>query len=203
MYRIDKTKKMVALEPHLEADYLEKILNDEYHLIDNGSSRAVFDTETGLVIKLALEPEGVVQNETEIELYRFFGGENLAHIYAYGKNIIIMEWVDIDYKDIYELRDEYIEGYELMDRSGLTEEEAENYLDVIYFLNENLGETSDNAQIGYRYEDEVFVAYDYGFAVDNMEYSVGQISDILHDDEEFLKVMSELIERLLEKEEVI
>lgn len=202
MYRIDKTKRSVKLPKHQEIDYLNDILNGVYAEINNGSSRVVYDAGDGMVIKLALEAEGRVQNNKEISMFWQHGDTHLARIYAYGENIIIMEEVDTVYKDLWEIDYDYVDSGGLEEWTDFTQEEAEDYLETLDFLDEVLGYTSDNGQLGFRHETQSFVSYDYGFDPKNMEYSIGSIGYILCDTNLFRDEIAAKIAKLFKKKEM-
>ena len=64
------------------------------YLISEGSGRIVYSYGEKLVIKVAKNRNGIIQNKTEVERFKQYGKEHLAEIYAYSRKIIIMERVD-------------------------------------------------------------------------------------------------------------
>jgi hypothetical protein len=64
------------------------------YLISEGSGRIVYSWNDKVVIKVAKNRNGVIQNRTEVERFRQYGDKNFARIYAYSKKIIIMEKVN-------------------------------------------------------------------------------------------------------------
>lgn len=195
--KIDKTKLYQTLTPDQEYQILMNILDDKYPFIDNGSSRAVYEFDNGIILKLALDDGGKTQNDKEIELYWQLGGEYLADIYAYGDSIILMEEVDIYYKN---LRDWYIDDLDFWgdDEHEFTEEEIDNIHNTISVIEDYLGGTADNDQIGYSYKKGKFVSYDYGFEVENKQNSIGSMHDYVYDDEYFEEAINIRLDYLLE-----
>lgn len=135
--------------------------------IKSGSSRAVAKYGRSAVIKVALGPEGRVQNQNEVNFYRKHkGSSHLAKVYAYGEHLLVMEFVkpmadpehfwDFHY-DIGEL--------DMMCAPSL----------VSSFLHRELGCTSDNYQLGLS-KDGVWKCYDYGFNRKDCEI-VGMVGD--------------------------
>ena len=64
------------------------------YLISEGSGRVVYSYGEKLVIKVAKNRNGIIQNKTEVERFKQYGKEHLAEIYAYSRKIIIMERVN-------------------------------------------------------------------------------------------------------------
>lgn len=147
-------KKLTKLE---ELQLINELMKGS-KLIDNGSSRAVFAYGADKVVKVVCQEAGRTQNKKEVEMYERYGKKGyLAKIYAYGKNIIIMEKVDTNIEN---MDDEQEEQYDMI----------ENFLDTI------LGST-DCMQVGIdKYNN--LVCYDYGFDVEDSN-NVGSISSII------------------------
>ena len=64
------------------------------YMIAEGSGRIVYSYGDSLVIKIAKNRNGLIQNKTEVERFKQYGDKNLARIYAYSKRVIIMEKVN-------------------------------------------------------------------------------------------------------------
>lgn len=134
-----KARKISNLQ---ERKLLRQLKNAE--LISNGSSRLVFidPRNENRVVKVAIGACALRQNRFEIQLWNSRRDERLARIYEYGVFTVTMEKIECTFDDD-----------DLEDEEGLR---------VVEWLNEILGETSDNFQIGCNADGE-FKAYDYGF----------------------------------------
>ena len=64
--------------------------------IEEGSGRKVYYFRNVFVVKIAKNRNGRRQNKLEAQRYLKYGGEKLAKIIAYSKNVIIMERVNND-----------------------------------------------------------------------------------------------------------
>lgn len=152
---------MLKLSKEREKNILKLLSKQKRY--ENGSSRAVFLFEN-FVIKVAFDLGGFLQNEREIELYKDYGSEYLAKIFAYGDYILIMERVELlDYEmvgDVVEYEGDYNEYLYFFDREvpGINDK----ITDTVYFLHDINLETTDNYQLGLTNDDRV-VAYDYGY----------------------------------------
>jgi hypothetical protein len=150
-----------------EYQLLEELISEGVDFIHNGSSRAVYEFDTNRVIKVAMDRQGRRQNKNEIDLFRSAGNDYLAEIYAYGAFVIVMEKVDEECMetcmDIYFDNDEYVE---------YTDKERDQVMEVVDFLNDHVGETDDNFQLGKSFTRGKFVSYDYGY---NTEYHNSEI----------------------------
>lgn len=125
---------------------IKKVFKD-YSFINQGSSRKVFDIGKNRVLKIAFDNGGFNQNMLEVETYQQYNNIlPLAKIYAYSKNCIIMEKVDI------------LDSYDDFDEINDTIND--------YNIEDILGYTSDNQQMG-RNKDGKVVMYDYGFNLNN------------------------------------
>lgn len=142
-----------------EYDYLMSAFGKNL-FIHNGSSRAVFQFGEDRVIKIALDREGRLQNQNEVDLFKAAGNEYLAEIFAYGRFIIIME----------EVREEYME--DMLDLAsgdlGTSYDTAtyDRLQDIMSFLEDHLGDTNDNYQLGFSTTRNKLVSYDYGYTTD-------------------------------------
>ena len=166
-------------------EYLQEKTNDLF--IASGSSRAVFEiddtiqsllgfkTPVSCVLKMSLGLGGYRQSRREVatfEQLQSFGV--LAEVFGRGSIFTVMEQVDTDERDFYEFYsyDCCVEDY--LDRNAYSDDddgEREYLRDcdvfeeaayVIRVLDSELGDTSDNSQLG-RTDDGRLVAYDYGF----------------------------------------
>ena len=88
--KIMSLKRISMLE---EVEYLKRA-DSVCRFLGNGSSRVVFSIGDGKCIKVASDVRGQYQNHVEIELFKKYGGDYLAEIYAYGKYIVVMDEVD-------------------------------------------------------------------------------------------------------------
>lgn len=175
--------KPIELTREQEIREIKAAMEDSYYL-GNGSSRVVFSIQGGKVIKVAFDKAGQLQNRVEVENYLEFGGKHLAKLHAYGEWIVIQEEVLIP-MPFYEVNDEYdyvmsaeYDGERVYEIGGYTESMIEGAFETIEFLNENLGWTSDNEQVGIRVDDCSIVSYDYGF---NPDIGSRSVSDDLRD----------------------
>lgn len=135
------------------------------NFIGNGGGRLVFEHPfyEDRVVKVAMGEGGVNQNKLEIRTYLDYAGcyDIFANIFGFEDLVLEMEKVapyDIDNLDE---EDEY--------------EDYEAAWDTKYLLDDILGETADNQQLG-KNEDGKWVAYDYGYTPE-FETST-QVSDI-------------------------
>lgn len=194
---LDKIKRYTKEE---EQAIIAKFVNEDNY-IHAGSSRAVYDGETDQVIKVALDREGRVQNQNEINFYKQHGETGFfARIYGYGEFIVVMEYVDTDERG---LMSDFWEYYECSDDTeNLDDDFFENWLGIdmehenleyikkieakyaevhkaFVFMTDELDNwTGDNDQIGLTPDGYKF--YDYGY---NTEYDrksqVGSMRDII------------------------
>lgn len=142
-----------------------------------GTSRAVYELPgTNYVVKLAMSHGGVVQNHIEKTFFDEIGGDWLAHLYAHGQLINVMEKVD----DC-----QYFCEWEYDDDSEV-KTEIMNLIDTVDELTGYDG--GDNKQIGYSSRINGWVVYDYGYGnydeythsemVDNVGYWMSAVSPI-------------------------
>lgn len=159
------------------------------HFIDHGSSRLVFDLEDGTVLKVAFDSKGQYQNEVEAGMYKSYGDRFLAVIHAVGEYVVLQEKVEI-LECFYEVHKEFIyeidhgdlEALERFGVGGYTYEEVLAGIGTREELDNMLGETEDNLQIGRRKETGAMVCFDYGYEVGSDRYSVSQgVSGLLAD----------------------
>ena len=163
--------------------------------IGSGSSRAVFRCDetmrkifqldniaVELIVKMSLGLGGYRQSSLEVSTYNYIGNTGcLADIYARGSIFTVMERLDIDYDfdDFYQdvcyegdLED-FICNYHCADELD-TESYRRLYnkylsaYNTITKLDEYLGQTGDNSQLGWSEIDGVFKAYDYGFDAERL-----------------------------------
>lgn len=161
------------------------------------------------VIKVALTHAGLNQSELEVNTWLEHSDANfLAPIYAYGQLITIMARVE-------DLGDEMVAFlYDMNDYNSVEEylEDGRNetiyrdwedifrvdpklasdrFIDTQYELDNILGSTNDNEQVGVYFEDGEFyiVAYDYGFNPSTEDCTAFYTSNhtyAIADDEELL-----------------
>lgn len=153
-----KAKKLSNLQ---ERKLLKLLKNAE--LIGNGSSRIVFidPRNSNRIVKVAIGANSFRQNKLERKLWNSTEDKRLARIYEYGRFVIVMERMvqtfdeDSLYEEFYGCDDD------VMYDAGM---------EVVGWLQDLLGETSDNYQIGLN-EDGDFKAYDYGFDPEHPSYT--------------------------------
>lgn len=162
-----------------EYNLIKKAMADDFSFLNNGSSRAVFEIDKDIVIKIAYDKKGQYQNAMEISRFRNFGSEYLATIYSYGKYVVVMEKLDV-------LDDEtvsyaYDEDFDKIKKYAGNEYDPEKYIlysneiiKTVDFLNENIGNSYDNYQVGISKDGRV-VSFDYGFDVSNRDICVSEI----------------------------
>lgn len=185
-----------------EVEYLKRV-DSVYDFLGNGSSRVVFSIGDGKCIKVASDVRGQYQNHVEIELFKKYGGDYLAEIYAYGKYIVVMDEVDpidSDAEDMYHYSFEENTD-EVANIMGYDKSIINKTIDTYNFLCEVLGETADNFQIGLK-EGSYPVAYDYGFESGTANLSVSDGIDIFINSSEndFLSIV---IKRLMTRDRKI
>ena len=167
-----------------------RYLQDNMKLfLASGSSRAVFkvdehirnmlglnDIVAELVIKMSMGLGGYRQSRLEASTYNYGVDSGcFADIFARGSIFTVMEEIDTDwefydfYEEVYD--EDGIEDF-IHDRYGddMDDDEYRGYynryaaaLKTINTLEDYLGRTSDNSQLGYSAADKCFKAYDYGF----------------------------------------
>ena len=132
-----------------QTELIYKLLKDN-RVISHGGGRLVFEHPDyrDRVIKIAMGEGGIKQNELEADVYCDYSNnyDIFAHIFGYSSLIIEMEKVE-PLPDL-----EYIED----------EEEESVAWDIKYTLDDLIGSTADNEQLG-KNECGDIVAYDYGF----------------------------------------
>lgn len=163
---------MKELSPKEEMNLIKYII-DNGDFLDRGSSRAVYTLDNGRVYKIAFDEEGRTQNNLEVDLFECHGKHYLAEIFSYGRYLVEMEQVETPYSSS-DLED-YSGGFyyfgtdEEEDEDAMrgycipTLEEAEDIERAKEFLDNELGYTSDNFQIGFSRNQQCWVAYDYGY----------------------------------------
>lgn len=170
----------------LTIDQEIELLDKAGSFIANGSSRAVYEIEYNgkpCVLKVYLDRAGEIQTSNEIEMWKNYAGM-FANIYAVGHCCIVAEKVDD--VDCIAIEDAFAgasyEEYE-EDKCGeteLSESEYEELCGLIGMIEDALGENTDNDQIGFSQEQNIFVAYDYGYTSDmEFEEQVGSMSDYI------------------------
>lgn len=162
--------------------------------IGQGASRMVYELAGGVInsacgvevvspkhsyiVKIAIGIAGQNQIDNEVTFYLEHQDDidcPFATIYAAGENVEIMECVDTEVSDscrAYAKEDEdifYAGLREQMERMFDTDD-ATSYMvdayDTIQRLHNMLGYSSDNGQIGYDWNSNKWVAFDYGYIVD-------------------------------------
>lgn len=195
---------IIYLKPSEEIFILNE-LRDIYPL-SNGSSRVVYDCPdsiarrfnltTECVIKVGCGPAGYNQNQAEIDMFEAYGNEHLANIFYAGSFVLIMERVDEisewfrDCGDDYDIDNEDALA-DIMDATGCSVSEIHRIYATFSWLNEMLGYTSDNFQLGTDSEGYA-VAFDYGFYADHGDdtstrIQIGEESSAVANDIEYQK----------------
>lgn len=194
-------KKLTITE---ELEYLKKAQElDKY--LDHGSSRVVFQISEDKVLKVAIDEEGQFQNDVERELFADHGKEHLAEIYAFGSHVLVQELVEIplSFKDVvceynYTINAGDYDIEEDFEYCGYTEDMITQGLHVEVFLEEVLGFSEDNQQLGIRRGTETVISYDYGYMSDCHDISVSRtlkafITESNNDFQEVLFHVSNLV----------
>ena len=140
----------VQLTKEEEEAFIYCINDDDF--LGCGTSRAVYALEgTNLVVKVAMSHGGIVQNHIEKTFFDRIGGNLLAHLYAHGRLINVMERVDdCQYFCEWEYDDDSEVKAEIMDLIDLVDELTEY-------------DGGDNKQVGYSSRINGWVVYDYGY----------------------------------------
>ena len=185
---------MIILTRDEEIQLLNYVLANGYD-IENGSSRAAYEfTYEGktYVLKVFLDKAGSLQTENEVDAFKNYNENKLfANIYAVGRNCYVTEYIDEiesflrdcveSYSDYEYYRDECIkDGYAEED---IVSEESYNQLtDLHECLDNTLGETDDNCQLGWSHKQQLYVAYDYGYlSCYDFSEQVGHMDDYIND----------------------
>ena len=138
------------LSVNQEIRLLRSLKNAE--ILGNGSSRIVFvdPRDSNRIVKLAIGACSFFQNRNEVRFWQRTEANQLAKIYEFGRFCVVMEraqFVVLDDEDYqYNLDDE-------------ARDDAEQ---IVYWLEENLGTTADNYQVGMM-KDGRWASFDYGF----------------------------------------
>lgn len=189
---LTKDEEKFVLNTLLECETIGRG-SSRYVFWDNGETiQKYFGFDRPVVVKVACGGGGMTQNDAECELYTQEGDNlPLAKIFARGKFVEIMESIEeLEYVDI--LRDvvdyccdqhevflavnnlcdddDYVE-----DDLIITEVEAEEVYDVVNYLADYTGFTSDNAQLGRTICGDL-VCYDYGYVVGGSPSGREQVS---------------------------
>lgn len=143
--------------------------------LGSGSSRAVYSLGNGYCLKVAIDKQGQFQNHTEIRMFKKHGDEFLAEVQSYGKYVVVMEEITVDeeaFDDaLYSARRNYSS-----DEAIESDYDGEEIQRTMYWLEDELGYTSDNEQIGFRESTGQYVAFDYGL---DTEFFYKSVSDTL------------------------
>lgn len=132
-----------------------------------GSSRVVYilPGEPGWVVKVGIGSGGFRQNANERRMFMTYGGERLAEVKAYGRYVVVMERLKCV---------SYDTGADMA-----CDGDDSEFCDVVEWLNEKLGYSDDNSQLG-QTRDGRWKAYDYGFLPDERDEvaQIGTAADI-------------------------
>lgn len=186
-------------------------------IIDHGASRMLFaadetvkeilglDRDIKCVIKVAIGLGGMKQNNAEADMFCNYGDSDfLAKIYLVGRYTLVMEEVDPDdYRDMadeigpnWEDDFDYYCEYEEIEEDDPKYAALKEAAELIGFLAEKQGCTSDNGQIGSR-ADGKLVAYDYGYSTDfSTDSQTSHICDCMDDGENRLYYLKGLVDIL-------
>lgn len=208
------TASVIHLTPAQEQYLIRYVIQHEDLFIDAGASRAVFQCTTDIadylnlpnkdchayIMKIAMGRGGVEQTKTEFETYLNRGDSGvLADILAIGRYVEIMEAVEVrDFRDEAcrdFTADDFMEAFD--DLSSEDAIEIEHTIDV---LDDLLGYTSDNGQIG-KTRNGHWVAYDYGYIPGKgINTQTSDVRDVIYRDSARKEYLTGLID-LLENEE--
>ena len=171
--------KILTIEQEIE------LLNNAGNFIGNGSSRAVYEIEYDgkpCVLKVYLDKAGEVQTNNEIEMCKNYEGM-FANIYAVGHCCIVAEKVDLIDGYVIECAVSGCPYDEYLDRENepeLSEPEYEELCGLLEMIEGALGYSCDNDQVGFSKEQDIFVAYDYGYTSDiDFDEQVGSMDDYI------------------------
>lgn len=166
--------ELVELTTQEQRDILEYCKKNASY-IGRGSSRATFEFKEfpDIVIKIVVDSKGEYQKDKEIEIYKTLGSEYLTRIYAYGDYFAICEKVEpFDHDEVISYVSGYLEDWFVEEELIFTEDDICQIQNVVEELEEELGETSDNCQLGRSVVDGRIVSYDFGYESGSNSYSV-------------------------------
>jgi hypothetical protein len=169
--------KMKHLSKSEEIAYI-KCAQEINHCLGYGSSRIVFDCGDNKVIKVALTNKGQMQNRHELDVYEAYP-DYCGEIFAYGSHILVCDKMVEDIHDylyemfdesIYPEDDEEIEDY-IKDQEidAHTADLIREGMAVAQKLNDVIGWTEDNGQIGY-FAGGYVAAFDFGYFPRSCEF---------------------------------
>lgn len=109
------------------------------------------------------------------------GNEFLTTIYAYGNYFTICEKVDaFNYREVESSLYDYYENGTIQDATNYNVDDMPHIQNIIEVLETELGETSDNCQIGRSLFDGRVVSYDFGYESGSNSYSVSDQLDYIY-----------------------
>jgi hypothetical protein len=149
-----------------ELDLVKKVIDEELDFFDNGSSRVVFDLGDNKVLKIAMDKQGRLQNQVEVETFMDMGNSHLAEIFSYGLFINVMEYVEVECAEVIEdVYNENLSDEEYYEDYVIEYSDQVQIRHTIDNLCERYGWTDDNFQLGKTIsrKENKYVSYDYGY----------------------------------------
>lgn len=166
--------ELVELTAQEQHDILQYCKDNTVYM-GRGSSRATFEFKefSDIVIKIVVDSKGEYQKDKEIEIYKTLGSQCLTRVYAYGDYFAICEKVEpFDHDEVISYVSDYLEDWFIEEESIFTKDDICQIQNVVEELDEELGETSDNCQLGRSVVDGRIVSYDFGYESGSNSYSV-------------------------------
>lgn len=166
--------ELVELTTQEQRDILQYCKENTTYM-GRGSSRATFEFKEfpDIVIKIIVDSKGEYQKDKEIQIYETLGSQFLTKIYAYGDYFAICEKVEpFHLDDVICYLTDYYGGGDIEEDSIFTEDDMAQIQNVVEELECELGETSDNCQLGRSLVDGRIVSYDFGYESGSNSYSV-------------------------------
>lgn len=164
-----------------QKDLINKLIENG-HSINNGGGRLVFEHPDyeDRVVKIAMGEGGIVQNVAEADIYYTYSESYnvFANIYGHSELIVEMEKVE-PFPD---------------DLNYLEEEECDKAWGVKFLLDDLIGDTADNEQLG-RNECGEIVAYDYGYSPEKeCSEQTSELRDCYFDVNEYLSNLIRILD---------
>lgn len=174
--------ELLELTPQEQRQILQ-YCKDNTTFIGRGSSRATFEFKEfpDIVIKIIVDSKGEYQKDKEIQIYDMLGKEFLTTIYAYGDYFTVCEKVEpFDYDEVKLALTNYLENEDIEEETNFTQNDVYCIGNVVEALQSELGETSDNCQIGRSVVDGRIISYDFGYETGSNRYSVSDQLDSIY-----------------------
>ena len=135
--------------------------------------RVIIDRARGIVIKVAINQNGLVQNYNEY-MFNKKRPDITAAVKYYGGEFLIMELVDTTIPNLTEESGRHVYSKEAQERNH-------KWWAVFTELSKELGDSGDNSQIGMTSDGRI-VAYDYGHTehfVNSTRHAISKKNDEL------------------------